>query len=401
MKIFELINFFSQKYHQRGFWGLIKRAYSKIITNNFIYFDEYLNNIKFHFKSKKKDNYHYYFPNRKISNLKKFDDVHQILVKIEESWKKKLSKWNYDVKNKIYFPVVYKKQFEYWLIKNKKIGLDFMSVNERTKLNHILFWALCFQVTKKNYYLDYIYDELVSFKKVYKFGKGVAYYTTLNVSQRLINLSFTNNLLFKNKNYNKKLNFLIEKIMYSEFQYVCKQNTGFYLKRNNHYISELLSIICYLKCSVFKCKISLLKEYEKKFNEEIDLQMDKEGGTLEGSLAYSAYILEMLFIGYFLKITNNKDKLKLLYNWIKGMSNEEGILAGFGDVAPEKAINLNPDEKILNKSTLFNLIDFMLVSKTKYNLKKTYLEYFYLFYGKRVLNFKKVKFKNETILKKA
>ena len=54
MKIFELINFFSQKYHQRGFWGLIKRAYSKIITNNFIYFDEYLNNIKFHFKSKKK-----------------------------------------------------------------------------------------------------------------------------------------------------------------------------------------------------------------------------------------------------------------------------------------------------------------------------------------------------------
>ena len=314
---------------------------------------------------------------------------------------KKLSNWNYDVKNKIYFPVFYKQQFEQWLKKNKKIGLDFMSVNERTKLNHILFWALCFQVTEKNYYLDYIYDELLSFKKVYKFGKGVAYYTTLNVSQRLINLSFTNNLLFENKNYNEKLNFLIEKIMYSEFQYVCKQNTGFYLKRNNHYISELLSIICYLKCSIFKYKSTLLKEYENKFNKEIDLQIDKEGGTLEGSLAYSAYILEMLFIGYFLKITNNKDKLKLLYNWIKGMSNEEGILAGFGDVAPEKAINLNPDEKILNKSTLFNLIDFMLVSKTKYNLKKTYLEYFYLFYGKRVLNFKKVKFKNETILKKA
>ena len=101
----------------------------------------------------------------------------------------------------------YKKQFEQWLKKNKKIGLDFMSVNERTKLNHILFWALCFQVTEKNYYLDYIYDELLSFKKVYKFGKGVAYYTTLNVSQRLINLSFTNNLLFKNKNYNEKIKF--------------------------------------------------------------------------------------------------------------------------------------------------------------------------------------------------
>ena len=40
-----------------------------------------------------------------------------------------------------------------------------------------------FSSNKKNYYLDYIYDELVSFKKVYKFGKGVAYYTTLNVSQ--------------------------------------------------------------------------------------------------------------------------------------------------------------------------------------------------------------------------
>ena len=62
-------------------------------------------------------------------------------------------------------------------------------------------------------------------------------------------------------------------------------------------------------------------------------------------------------------------------------------------MAPEKAINLNPDEKILNKSTLFNLIDFMLVSKTKYNLKKTYLEYFYLFYGKEFLILKKLNLK--------
>ena len=72
MKVFELINFFSQKYHQRFFfWFDKKRAYSKIITDNFIYFDEYLNNIKFYFKSKKKDNYYQYFSKQKNFWFKK------------------------------------------------------------------------------------------------------------------------------------------------------------------------------------------------------------------------------------------------------------------------------------------------------------------------------------------
>ena len=129
-----------------------------------------------------------------------------------------------------------------------------MGTNERFKLNQIVFWAISYKCTKSLIYLNKIENEIELFKINSSFGKGVAYFTTLNAAQRLINLSLVINLLSNDKFYLNKLKLKIEKLAYMEFMYVRKYNTFYYIKRNNHFICELVSLILFLKSTNIRFK---------------------------------------------------------------------------------------------------------------------------------------------------
>ena len=103
-------------------------------------------------------------------------------------------------------------------------------MQQRFKLNQIVFWAISYKCTKSLTYLKKIENEIELFKLNSSFGKGVAYFTTLNTAQRLINLSLVINLLSNDKFYLDKLKLKIEKLAYMEFMYVRKYNTFYYIK---------------------------------------------------------------------------------------------------------------------------------------------------------------------------
>ena len=87
-----------------------------------------------------------------------------------------------------------------------------MGAYERYKLNQIVFWAISYKCLKTNSYLKKIESEIDSFISNSSFGKGVAYFTTLNSSQILINLIIVINLLKNDRDFEHLLKLKIEKL---------------------------------------------------------------------------------------------------------------------------------------------------------------------------------------------
>ena len=190
---------------------------------------------------------------------------------------------------------------------------------------------------KDKFILKKIESEIDSFISNSSFGKGVAYFTTLNSSQRLINLSIVINLLKNDRDFEHLLKLKIEKIAYMEYLFVKKYNTSFYLIRNNHYICELISIIIYLKSTNIFFKTSHKKTYIDKLNEEVLIQINNYGETSEGSTSYDAFVLELLFLGNIFGVLNKTSKIrfKKLYLSVCNISSSKGSLPPFGDVTLE------------------------------------------------------------------
>ena len=105
-----------------------------------------------------------------------------IIISTNNSWSKNLQRWNFDTYSKKFVPIYKKNKLFKYLKKNK---IELMGTNERFKLNQIVFWAISYKCTKSLIYLNKIKNEIELFKLNSSFGRGVAYFTTLNLLKDL------------------------------------------------------------------------------------------------------------------------------------------------------------------------------------------------------------------------
>lgn len=228
------------------------------------------------------------------------------------------------------------------------IRFDFMMPAEKHKLNNL--------VTDYCKYGDMggqCYQKVEKWFKAVRFGYGSAYFSSLTVAQRLINLSILFSLFDKDGLLSQTQKEQFKKIVSQEYLFLNSFNTFHYIRKNNFIFCELLAIILtdklVFKKNTLPSNISLLEK-------EITNQINSDGSTYEGSLGYDKFIFENLFMLWICGATQNKQIVLELFNKLYEVSNENYKLPGIGDVSCEQVISAFFGENVLDCTTLFQIV---------------------------------------------
>jgi coenzyme F420 hydrogenase subunit beta len=381
-KIQKIIDKFFINIERYGYSGLFSRLLRKIYWRISYLFDNYTFNLDYYciaiFKYTDK-NLSKWLPVKNIEINGDKKNIKALLKELNINWKISKISWNYDSFNNTYFPFFSPLKLDKWIRLQKEPKPDFMVANERSKLNLIISSSLNFRITKKIYFHEETLKEIEDWKKNAPLGSGVSYFTTLNVAQRLINLCIAYVLLNDSKVLKTKL-IKIYHIAFLEFKYLKKYNTGFYDVRNNFYICELVAMLTFKK-TFHAQDFSAIYSLESALINEVNLQVSKDGLTKEGSLAYSKFICELLFLAVILDVSSSSLRLKELWHHLQLLADKNGYIPPFGDVSCERSFQLNPNEPILDASNLFFLLSRFFDCKTNFKGNRYIKISELLFYG--------------------
>lgn len=228
------------------------------------------------------------------------------------------------------------------------VRYDFMMPAEQHKLNNLVA-----DYCKHGDVDGRCYQKVESWFKAVIFGHGSAYYSSLTVAQRLINLSILYSLLDKDGLLSQTKKKQFKRIISQEYLFLNSFNTFHYTRKNNFIFCELLAIVLtdklVLKKNTLPSNILLLER-------EITNQINSDGSTHEGSLGYDKFIFENLFMLLICGATQKKQTVIKLFNKLYEVANDNYKLPGIGDVSCEQVISAFFDESVLDCTTLFQIV---------------------------------------------
>ena len=226
---------------------------------------------------------------------------------------------------------------------------------EFSRMHHLLWFAICWEKTGNEIWLDAINIHIEKVNRSNKFLHGVLWQDGLNISIRLINLVLVMDILGdQSKLLFKKLNdFFIKSFVALRFQLSSDSSIT-----NNHSIGEFAGLAI-ASCMIGKNK--LLKFSLKKLKKELERQYYSDHIAYEGSIPYMRFNLDFLMMVYI--ILGRKTKIDI--EWLKAdiknkmetifkISDNKAKLPLFGDGDDGRVIKLfdEPYNVIENSSWL-------------------------------------------------
>jgi coenzyme F420 hydrogenase subunit beta len=339
-----------------GVSGILERIMRRVWWALSVHIDTALFEVRYWLASAQAPKEAVWLPVEKIDSYKEDDLVVGAIRRMADDWMQNASPWNEDTYSGHSFPALVPSRLGKWITAQPVPRPDFMVPNERTKLNCLPSLAIAYRLTGEERYLAYLQQELETWRHQFPLGKGVAYFTTLNVAQRLINLCIMQGLLGELPAYRQRLAAWVQHQAYLEYQYIKKYNTSYYAKRNNFYICELASSLLFLRTFGQGALSPTEQHIRAKLAQEVKLQVGEHGGTQEGSMGYSRFICELLFLAVRAGCDDLKPSLRALGQWLENAADHNGLLAPFGDVSCERGFQMVRDENILNAGECFDLL---------------------------------------------
>jgi len=338
-----------------GFSGVLERVMRRVWWVFSAHIDTALFEVRYRLASARAPKEAVWLPVEKIDFYKKDDPVVCAIGRIADDWMLNTGPWNEDTYSSHSFPVLVPSRLGKWITAQPVPRPDFMVPNERTKLNCLPSLAIAYRLTGEARYFAYLQQELETWRHRFPLGKGVAYFTTLNVAQRLINLCIMQEILVGLPAY-QRLASWVQHQAFLEYQYIKKYNTSYYAKRNNFYICELVSSLLFLRTFGKGASSPTEQLVRAKLVQEVKLQVAEHGGTQEGSMGYSRFICELLFLAVRAGCDDLKPSLCALGQWLENTADRSGQLAPLGDVSCERGFQMARDENILNAGECFDLL---------------------------------------------
>lgn len=252
---------------------------------------------------------------------------------------------------------------------------------------------------KEKYLMEYT-SRFYDFTSSNPVGYGPNWTCAMEVGIRCINFILSFSLLYKsfNNEFHKDANQFINE----SYNFIIRNLENQSDKLNNHYLTNLVSLIFIAKYS--KNKDEEYNKYSKEFINEINNQFNDDGTCFEGSTSYHCLSFELMKIGYFALKKDSKilikDKLLKASYFIHDMYYNENDKHRIGDDDSGKIIKTIYDYQIntqsirlfgvesINKKIMSNINELMEITPKKKYLCNDFFDnkLFKIYLPKRVLD---------------
>lgn len=175
-------------------------------------------------------------------------------------------------------------------------GIDVKVPWELSRMLFLPTLALAARFNDGEEYCDFIKKTLIDFDRDNPFLYGVNWKCTMDVSIRLINILVTNDLT---KSMLKKScnNLDIDLLSAKHYLYIIHNLEWVPFNRGNHYYSNLVAILVYLRYTKSTNR-RVLKKFINEFLNETSLQFNEDGTNFEASTTYHCLSFELFMIAF-------------------------------------------------------------------------------------------------------
>ena len=175
-------------------------------------------------------------------------------------------------------------------------GIDVKVPWELSRLLFLPTVALAARYTRDKVYIEFIKSTLHDFERDNPFLYGVNWKCTMDVSIRLINLLVTQDLA-EGRLDESPNNVDMDSLAAKHFLYIIHNLEWVPFNRGNHYYSNLVGVLAYLRYTKIKDR-RIVKRYVSEFLSETSLQFHDDGTNFEASTTYHCLSFELFTLGY-------------------------------------------------------------------------------------------------------
>lgn len=218
---------------------------------------------------------------------------------------------------------------------------DFMLPNELNKHGWVPLLTMAWRLSGDIVWLSALETLLQSWRSTFRVGWGVPYMTTLNVGQRLLNWSMAARLIDGTSKSEVRLRTFLAREGYREALFLETYNTSYYEQPNNYLFCESVAPLALFATFPDLPRADARRAYWREIlADACEDQIDSDGFTLEGSLAYSRFIGEILCLAVAFGESSVSEPLKRLARALSTLTSVDGMLPSFGDISTERALDL-------------------------------------------------------------
>ncbi len=299
--------------------------------------------------------------------------------------------------------------YKFLLINTKKFFNNPDFIKPISKHKHGWVLADILQVYKNNdlFVLKNSFKKFLEWKSLFKIGHGLPYIISLTISQRIIHWSLSIICLesqnFKdNQDKEKYRDILIESLI-NETNYLLIRGTFLSKKKNNFFISEVISIILsyevlknYLKISpIFK---SLINTFDQQLTIFLQDSITEDSFSNEGSIFYTNFIMETLSLLHVIKNHKYDKYLINIFLYIYSISKQNKFLPEMGDTSFEHGLEIYKYEN--NNKIKYDILNKFYCEEKIIDLNKKRFNKIYKNYTDKYQDLFVSSFNNQTSIQK-
>ena len=192
-----------------------------------------------------------------------------------------------------------KKKISCLLIKTSAMynKVDIKNYWDQSHLYALITLAEAYYFSKKEKYIKKIFNILLTWQEENEVGKTINWKCPMNNAIRLANISAAMGIV-QSTYFFRKYKTIVVEIIYKHILYIISNYEDKGEKPNNHLLSDLIGVIwgcVFLKKNFLLYEVdSILDNALKKLCNEIERQVNKDGGDYENSSYYHCFVTEMI-----------------------------------------------------------------------------------------------------------
>ena len=264
--------------------------------------------------------------------------------------------WNREYKRGIDTPLLFGPWMNY---RDSDSYGDFKYFWELPRFQHLITLAKAFYLTDEEKYAEEVIKQIKSFVKQSPYLLGVNWVVPMEVSIRLVSISWITVFLKEYLIKNAGVCALIEQVVKSHVDYVAR-NYAAYSSANNHLVAEAAGVFIASLCfSRFKKMRTHRRKTYDILCREITLQHYADGANKEQAVHYQLFAFEFLLLAGLLGRANGVDfpaqyweMLEKNAGFIAAIANDNCSLPEIGDSDDGKALVLSETDCNIVQSIL-------------------------------------------------